>query len=173
MRPIVFLLALAAASSAFAGRLDVAVIQFSGELTPEQLAAAFSRVSLVEITNSDRTVTSESDLKAGTVLFVQSLPISRGSSFSLSTRIRNDRADIEGSLGASSVSVQIALMSGVKLGLRNFERTVYSGSGTLTGTGPEILGIKQRRLKAPKVVKGSAKVESSVTTTTVVVQYTP
>jgi len=160
-------------SNLSAGRLDVAVIQFPEEKTPEELAVAFSGESLYEMTNSNRTMTKESYLKGGYVLFAQSLAATQGANFSTATRIKDTRADIEGRLGAGTVSVTISLMEGVKAGLRNFERKNYAGSGPLRSGVAQILSMKQTKITSPTVVKGQAKVDRSMMTTVVVAQYTP
>ena len=166
-------LALFALSNVNAGRLDVAVIQFPEEKTPEELSAAFASQSLYDMTNSNRTMTSESYLKGGYVLFAQSLAAARSGTFGSATRIKDSRADIEGQLGTSNISVTITLMEGLKVGLRSFEKKIYSGAGSLPTGSPQILSIKQIKVKAPSVVKGQAKVERYMVTTVVVAQYTP
>jgi len=171
--PVVLALVLLTLTNLTAGRLDVAVIQFPEEKTPEELAAAFASANLVELTNANRTVTKESYLKGGYVLYAQSLPATPGAAFSLSTRIKDARADIEGRLGSGSVSVAISLMEGVKAGLRNFEKKNYAGAGALPAGAPRVLSIRQISLKSPSVVKGQAKIERSTLTTVLVAQYTP
>ncbi|MGB7793518.1 MAG: hypothetical protein WBL40_07780 [Terrimicrobiaceae bacterium] len=59
MRPILvsFLMTFPAAACVFAGRLDVAVIQFPEEKTPAELQGALAEVNLFEMTNADRTRT--------------------------------------------------------------------------------------------------------------------
>jgi hypothetical protein len=156
-----------------AGRLQVAVIQFPEEKTPAELASAFAGQSLGTITNSNRTMTTESYLKGGYVLFAQSLAASPGMNFASATRIKDSRADIEGHLGSGRVSVTISLTEGVKAGLRNFEKKNYAGTGPFTAGEPSVIGIKQTSLKTPSVAKGQAKVERSILTTVVVAQYTP
>lgn len=156
-----------------AGRLDIAVIQFPETKTPEELNAALAGQSLFEITNSNRTMTKESYLKGGYVLFAQSLNANRGATFSSVTRIKNERADVQGTLSASSLSVSIELMEGVKAGLRSFQNKLYSGSGALPSGAPYVLSIRTIRGKAPKVNKGIAKMDTFELTTATIAQYTP
>lgn len=166
-------IALISLTNLTAGRLDVAVIQFPEEKTVDELNAAFASQSLYEMTNSNRTMTKESYLKGGYVLFAQSLPASPGGSFSTATRIKDTRADIEGSLGRGRISVTIRLMEGIKAGLRQFEKTTYTGSGPLPSSAPSVISLKQTRGKAPSVIKGDTTVKRYGLTTVIVAQYTP
>lgn len=173
MRKLLTALALVlAATPVFAGRLDIAVIQFGSERTPEELAAALSRSNLSEITNSDRTITSENELKAGNVLFAQSFVASPGARFATSTRLGNQRADVEGQLGSGRVSVNIDIIEGVKLGLRNYATSNYNGSGPVSAA-PQIISMKQTRIKGPQVEKGQTKMRTLYLTTILVAQYQP
>jgi len=169
----VFIPALLALSPLPAGQLDVAVIQFPEEKTPEELNAAFSGQSLAEITNSNRTMTKEAYLKGGYVLFTQSLPVGRGTGFKSSTRIKDARADVDGWLGGGDLDVTITLMEGVEAGLRSFQKTNYRGRGPLATGSPRVLSMKQVKGKAPSVVKGKTKIDRYMYTTVVVAQYTP
>lgn len=173
MRKLLTALALVlAATPVFAGRLDIAVIQFGSERTPEELAAALSRTNLSEITNSDRTITSENELKAGNVLFAQSFVASPGAGFATSTRLGNQRADVKGQLGSGRVSVNIDIIEGVKLGLRNYATSNYNGSGPVSSA-PQIISMKQTRIKGPQVEKGQTKMRTLYLTTILVAQYQP
>lgn len=159
-------------ASAFAGRLDIAIVQFPDPKTPEQLNAALAGTNLFEMTNSSRTMSKESDLKGGTVIFAQSLQTA-GGAFGSSTRLSNQRADVSGTLNGSAVSVKVEIIEGVKAGLRSFENKVYTGSGSLTGSSPQILSMRIIKGKAPSVVKGQAKVVTYELSTAVIAQYTP
>ncbi|MBN8711201.1 MAG: hypothetical protein BGO12_10250 [Verrucomicrobia bacterium 61-8] len=173
MRKLLTALALVlAVTPVFAGRLDIAVIQFGSERTPEELAAALSRTNLSEITNSDRTITSENELKAGNVLFAQSFVASPGAGFATSTRLGNQRADVKGQLGSGRVSVNIDIIEGVKLGLRNYATSNYNGSGPVSSA-PQIISMKQTRIKGPQVEKGQTKMRTLYLTTILVAQYQP
>ncbi len=68
-------------------------------------------------------------LKGGYVIFAQSIGTSPGSKFASTTRLKNDRVDVEGQLGSGNVSVSITTVEGVKAGLRSIESRVYTGSG--------------------------------------------
>lgn len=164
---LVFTLATAAA-----GRLDIAIVQFPDPKTPEQLNAALAGSSLFELTNSSRTMSRESDLKGGAVIFAQSIQTG-GGAFGSSTRLSNQRADVSGTLSGGSVSVKVEIIEGVKAGLRSFENKVYTGSGSLAGGSPQILSMRIIKGKAPSVVKGQAKVVTYELSTAVIAQYTP
>ena len=77
-----------------ASQLDLAVVQFPEVKTAGELDAALANVNLAGITNSDRTMTTESYLKGGYVIFAQSFPLSEH--FASTTRISNSRADVRG-----------------------------------------------------------------------------
>ena len=158
-------------ASVAAGRLDLAIIQFPEEKTPAELEAAVAKVNLFEMTNADRTRTTESYLKGGYVLFAQRLPASPGSGFSTTTRLKNAAAEIEGRLGTGSVSFSISLTEGVRAGLRTFQKKVYAGSAALTPGVPHLLSVRQIHGRTPNIVKGQAKIESYQLTTVVVGQY--
>jgi len=159
-------------AGAVAGRLDLAIIQFPEEKTPADLEAALAKVNLFEMTNADRTRTTESYLKGGYILFAQRLPASPGSGFSTTTRLKNAAAEVEGRLGAGSVSFSISLTEGVRAGLRTFQKKVYAGSAVLPPGVPHLLSARQIRGRTPNIVKGQAKIESYQLTTVVVGQYT-
>lgn len=173
----ILLVCLLAASASLAnlsaGRLDVAVVQFPEEKTTGELDAALASQNLFEITNSDRTMTKESYLKGGSVLFSQSLTVASGSAFASVTRIKNQRADVQGKLAGGTLSLSIELIEGVKAGLRSFQNKLYSGSAPLPAGAPRVLSIRRIHGKAPKVVKGIAKMETYDLTTAIIAQYTP
>jgi hypothetical protein len=52
----------------FAGRLDVAVVQFPEEKAPAELEQALVNANLFQMTNADRTRTAHPFLKGGSVL---------------------------------------------------------------------------------------------------------
>ncbi len=175
MRSIIvgLLAAYSTVATLVAGRLDVAIIQFPEEKTPAELDSTLAKVNLFEITNADRTRTTQPYLKGGYVLFAQRLPASPGSRFATATRLKNASAEVEGQLGAGSVSVSITLMEGVKAGLRTFQKKVYSGSGALPPGSPRVLGVRQIRGRFPSIVKGQTKMESYNQTTVIIAQYAP
>jgi len=160
-------------ASASAGRLDVAVVQFPDPKTLEQLNAALSGTSLFELTNSNRTMTGEADLKGGTVIFAQSITTGANGGFGSSTRLGDKRADVSGTLSGGSVSVKIEIIEGVKAGLRSFQNKIFSGNGSLSGGSPQVLSMRIIRGKAPSVTKGQAKMVSYELSTAVIAQYVP
>lgn len=159
--------------SAFAGRLDLAIIQFGEEKTVEELEASLAKVDLFKITDSDRTMTTESYLKAGDVKFAASIPASPGTSFASTMRLKNDRADVEGKLGAGSIAVDVTLLEGVKAGLRNFEKKVYTGSGSLPAGSTRVLSMRITKGIAPKMDRNVSKMEAYHYVTVLVAHYTP
>jgi hypothetical protein len=167
------LAACSALSTLFAGRLDVAIVQFPEEKEPAELERALVKVNLFEMINADRTRTSEPYLKGGYVLFAQRLNASRGSSFSTLTRLKNASADVEGRLGASDISISVSLTEGIKAGLRTFQKKVYTGSGALPVGPPHLLGIRKSSGRSPNIVKGQTKIENYFLTTAIVAQYVP
>jgi hypothetical protein len=156
-----------------AGRLDVAVIQFPEEKAPAELENALAKVNLFELTNADRTRTTQSYLKGGSVLFAQRLSVSPGSRFWTATRLKNASAEVEGRLEAGGVSVSISLMEGVRAGLRTFQKKVYVGSGPLPPGPPRLLAVRQLSGRFPSIVKGQAKMDSYHQTIVVVAQHAP
>lgn len=167
------IVALALTASAFAGRLDIAVVQFPEEKGAAELENALAGQSLFETTNADRTVTKVPYLKGGTVVFAQSIGVAPGGSFGGSTRLGNERADVQGSFKNGTVSVTIEVVEGIKAGLRSIQTRKYSGSGALPGTNPGILSMSLVKGKAPYVVKGQAKMETYGLTVVLFAQYTP
>lgn len=167
------LLSAVSLSTTLAGRLDVAVVQFPENKSVEEIEAAFSAETLFDVTNSNRTMSSEKDLKGGYVVFAQSLPLNRGGSFGSSTRINNERADVQGRLGSDSAEVSVELVEGVKAGLRSYQNRVYSGSAPLPNGVVRVLSMRQIKGKAPYVVKGQAKMEVYGLTIVLLAQYTP
>jgi len=171
MRKFLALLFLSSASM-FAGQLDVAIIQFPEIKTAEELNAALAGVSLAEITNSDRTMTGESYLKGGYVIFAQSLPVSVGQRFASGTRLKNSRADVSGSLGASDLSLSISLSEGVEAGLRRFSRRTYEASAPLSAGQPQVLRLQQVSGKTQSTIKGQATVKDVNFCSVIVAQFT-
>jgi hypothetical protein len=166
-------LLLLAAPVALAGHLDLAVIQFQGEKEPAEISAALARVALGEVTDGDKTRTGESALRGGNVLFAQRLVVSPGAKFSTSTRLGNQRADVNGSFAAGTLKAEVALIEGVRAGLRNYQTRTYRGAAAPTGSRPVLLSLVRREVSAPSVVKGKAKLEKSTFTTILAGQYVP
>ena len=168
-----FAFALTALAHASAGQLTVAIIQYGQLKTIEDLNAAFAGQKLYEVTDSNRTISKVSDLKAGDVLFAQTIAASSGSPFASTTRLNNNRADVEGKLSDGRISVTVDLSEGIKAGLRNFQKRVYTGSGSLSGGSPVILSMRQIHGKSPSITKNQVKMDSFDLTIVLVAQYTP
>jgi hypothetical protein len=157
------------ATSAFAGRLELAIIEFSGPRDPDKLAEALSTADLAKMTDSDRTETKVPVLQAGWVTFTQSFFIS-GGRFANSTRLSNHRADVSGSLDGTHLSVEITTLEGVKIGLRKYRESRYAGDGSVAGGVPRILAIKQVK---SKTANSYGQVISKEFTSVLVARYTP
>jgi hypothetical protein len=157
------------ATSAFAGRLDLAIIEFSGARNADELAQALSACDLTKMTDSDRTETKTPVLQAGWVVFTQSFGISSGR-FANSTRLSNQRADVSGSLEGSHLSVEITTLEGVKIGLRKYRESHYSGDGSVAGGVPRIIALKQVK---SKTANSYGQVISKEFTSVLVARYTP
>lgn len=160
-------------ANASAGRLDIAIVVFPEEKGLGELEAALANVNLFEITDSDRTRTTESYLKGGYVLYAQSIAVSPGASFGGSTRIKNDRADIEGRLANGNLDATISLMEGVKAGLRNLEKKNYTVSSPLPAGPATVLSLRLGKGKSPLVTKGQAELKGYSYCSTILAQYTP
>ncbi len=154
--------------SAFTAQLDLALVQFPEVKTFEQLNAALAGVSLAEITNADRTVTSVPYLQGARVLFAQSLPST--AQISSSTRLGNARADVTGQLKNNSLQVEIRLTEGVDAGLRRFTSRTHAGSSPLPPGSPRVIAIRIMTGKTNTVTKGSAEVKESVSCHVVLAQ---
>ncbi len=158
-------------SSASAGRLDIAVIQYGDARDANEQAAAFAGENLFKITDSDSVESSESAIRGGKVVFAQSLVIAPGSSFANSTRLASSRADVSGTFSGSNVQVEITVQEGVNIGLRKFKSSSYAASGALSGGQASIIGIKASKGKTASAVKGQQKVVSTSFSTLIVAQY--
>ena len=154
--------------SAFAGQLDLAVLQFPEVKTVEQLNAALAGANLAEITNADRTVTPVSALQGARVLFAQSLP-STGAIRS-STRLGNSRADVEGIYKNNSLQVEIRLTEGVDSGLRRFTSRTHAGAAPLPPGSPRVIAMRLITEKKKSATKGNAEVKESVSCHVVLAQ---
>ncbi len=177
MRPtLLFAVALSlllAPLTARAGRLDIAVMQFTDKRDAGAIAQALQEVDLVKITDSDRTETNVPALRGGWVIFTQSLGISPGGSFGSSTRLTNQRADVSGSLNGTNLSVKITILEGVKVGLRKFTENTYEASGSVAGGVPQLVGVRQTKNKTQTAIKGRTTITYMNFTTIVAARYTP
>lgn len=166
------LAALLFVSVAHAGRLDLAVLQFTDARNLDEVAAALKTVDLAKVTDSDRTETSVPGLRGGWVVFTQSLGVGAGS-FGNSTRLSNQRADVSGSLQGSNLSVKITILEGVKVGLRKYEERTYTGEGSVAGGYPQIVGVRQSKGKTQEAIKGRSRIVETEFTTLVIARYRP
>lgn len=177
MRTLVLLAAvvsfLSAPLTAHAGRLDIFILQFIDDRDQASIEEALGKVDMLKVTNSDRTETSVRGLRGGNVIFVQSLPISAGQSFSSSTRLDNRRADVSGSLSGSNVVIRVLLMEGVDVGLRKYKEFSYEGSGAIGGGVPHLIAIRHSSNKTMEMVKDRQRTITYDSTTIMVAQYTP
>lgn len=155
-----------------AGRLDLVVLQFSDARDLDAVSAALREVDLLKISDSDRTETSVPALRGGWVVFTQSIGIG-GGAFGNSTRLSNERADVSGSLNGTNLSVQITILEGVKVGLRQYTERTYQGSGSVAGGYPQIVGVRQSKGKTQEAIKGRSKIVETNFTTLVIARYRP
>ena len=142
-----------------ASQLDLAVVQFPEVKTAGELDAALANVNLAGITNSDRTMTTESYLKGGYVIFAQSFPLSEH--FASTTRISNSRADVRGQFSGGRLTVNIVLSEGVAAGLRGFSSRTYEASAAFAPGQPRILSIRQMSGKTTTAIRGQATVKET------------
>ena len=156
MRKLIGLALLAFSLAANASQLDLAVVQFPEVKTPGELDAALAKVNLAGITNSNRTMTSESYLKGGYVVFAQSLPFL--DHFASSTRLSNSRADVEGRVSGGRITVKITLSEGVAAGLRRYSNRIYEANAPLAPGQPRILSIRQISGKTTLAIRGQPTV---------------
>ena len=155
---------------AFSGQLDLAVVQFPEAKTVAQLEEALVGVRLAALTNSNRTMTKTSCLKDGYVLFFQTLPAA--SRFQTITRLSNNRADVEGSLGNGRIAVSIALSEGVAAGLRHFSRRVFQGASKLKAGQPYVVGLRQISEKTSQITRGDVHSKETLYCTAIIAQLT-
>ena len=159
MRKLTVLALLAFSLAANAAQLDLAVVQFPEVKTAGELDAALAKVNLAGITNSNRTMASESYLKGGYVVFAQSLPFS--DRFSSSTRLSNSRADVEGRISGGNITVKITLSEGVLAGLRRYSSRAYEANAPLVPGQPRILSLRQVSGKTTLAIRGQASVSET------------
>jgi hypothetical protein len=160
-------------ANASAGRLDLAIVVFPEEKGVAELEAALANERLAEITDSDRTMTKESYLKGGYVLYAQSIAINPGTPFGGSVRIKNNRADLEGKLANGNLDVTISLSEGVKAGLRTLEKKNYTASAPLPAGPATVISLRLGKGKSPLVTKGQAELRGYSYCSTILAQYTP
>lgn len=177
MRPTLIFAAVvsffSATLAAHAGRLDLAVIQYTDARDLDAVALALQGVDLMKITDSDRVESNLPALHAGWVVFNQSLAVAAGSSFANSTRLGNQRANVSGTISGSNVSVEIAISEGVKIGLRKYRESTYAGAGSVAGGVPRIIAVRQSKGKTQTAIKGRATIQEYNYTTLIVARYVP
>lgn len=167
MRRLALLFLCLLTSAASAQQIDLAVIQFPEPKTAEELNAALAGTSLVEITNSDRTMTSSPLLKGGTVLFAQSGGLGI---FGSSTRLGAQRADVSGSYRSGRLQVRIELSEGVKAGLRSFSSRTFQGTEAIAPGSPRVIGLRTITRKTQSATKGVMQVGEVTTTNAILAQ---
>lgn len=156
---VVFLLQTAAAC---ASQIDLALIQFPETKTVEALNEALLKVSLAEISNSNRTVTKERALQGGIVIFSQRTD---SSNLNSSTRLGDNRADISGSYKNGQLDIQIAISEGVDSGLRSFTKRLFQGRADLPRGTSRVLSLRQIKRKVTVSERGRSEVRETETTT--------
>ena len=154
-----------------AGQLTIAVVQYTDARTAEALSSGFAEADLTEITNSDKVESKDMAIKGGRVLFATTLPVGSGTSFAYSTRLGVQRADLSGRFSSPNLQANITLQDGVDIGIRKFSRSVFAGSGALSGSAPTIISIRESTGKTQSAVKGKATLKTYNFTTLVVAQW--
>jgi len=165
MAALVFLLQTLSALSA---QLDVALVQFPEVKTTEELNTALEGVILSDMTNSNRLISQNANLKGGVVVFAQSL--SPTSSFETSTRLETSRVDLTGMLENNSLKVEIRLSEGVEGGLHRFVSRTFSGSAPFSAGTARVLSLRTIKGKTNSVSKGKSEVKESVTCYAIIAQ---
>lgn len=155
---------------AFSGQLNLAVIQFPGKKTAAELEGALCGASLAELTNSNRTMTKESYLKGGYVIFFQSF--TSAAHFRSSTRLSDSKADVDGSLANGRIHVSIFLTDGVAAGLRSFSRRAFQGSSELKPGQPRVISLRQITEKTRQMSRGNSQLKETEYCTAIIAQIT-
>lgn len=170
MRLLLAIVLLTTILNTSAQQLDVAIIQFPELKTVEELEAALASVNLADLTNADRTMSSESYLKGGYVVFVQSLPLV--SRFASSTRLSNNRADVVGRLTGNSLALSITLSQGVAAGIRRFTTTTYEAQASVPPGQPRVMSLRQVNSKTASATKGRAELRNVTFSSATIAQIT-
>ena len=113
-------------------------------------------------------MTKASYLKGGYVIFSQSFPAAPR--FKSTTRLSNNRADVDGLLGNGNISVTISLSEGVAAGLRRFSRRVFLGSSPIKAGQPHVVSIRQITEKTRQVLRGDVSMVETVSCTAIIAQ---
>ncbi|HEY8903873.1 MAG TPA: hypothetical protein VIM48_09200 [Chthoniobacterales bacterium] len=176
MRTLILLVALSTlvASQAIAGRLDIAIIQFTDGRDIDSVAEALKKTDLAQLADADKTQSNVRILQGGWVLFAQSIGVAPDSKFANSTRIGNSRADVSGSFSKGSIALTVQLTTGIKAGLRKFSEATYSGSGSIAGGSSQILSLSKSKGQSLSLIKGlPAQTVDYNCTNLLVARYTP
>jgi len=120
--------------------------------------AALQGTRLAELSNSDRTVSSNPVLKGGTVLFARTSPIAGIIS---STRLGAQRAEVDGSYRSGRLDIRIVLSEGFQTGLRSFSSRTYQGSVPLAPGSPRVVSLRTITGKTQSVLKGDPSVRET------------
>lgn len=153
-----------------ADQLTIAVIQYTDLRDPAAMQAAFAETDLTTITDSDTVEAKNTAIRGGRVVFVQTLPIGKSGPFASSTRLTNQRADIQGSVSGNTVSAEITIQEGVSVGIRKFTRSTYAGSGAVAGLMPSIISSRSSTGRTQTAVKGQSKLTNYTFTTLIIAQ---
>lgn len=169
IKPLLLILALA--STAFAGQLDIAIVQYASAKDASQLASSFASSNLADIIVSGNVSKADEYINGGSVIFAQTIPASPGSRLSTSTRLGEERVDVRTALNGLKLSANISIFSGVQQALRSFTERNYSGEGDLTGGRPTIIAIHGSSGKSATHFKGRVSIKLVGYTTLIVAQY--
>jgi len=153
---------------AFSSQLNLAVVQFPEVKTVAALDQALAGINLGEMTNSNRTMTKTSYLQGGYVIFSQSFPLA--ARFKSATRLSNNRADVDGTLGNGKIHVTISLSEGVAAGLRRFSSRMFQGTSDLKAGQPRVVSIRQISEKIRQVSRGDVSMAETISCTAIIAQ---
>ena len=159
------------ASTALAGQLDLAVIQYATEKDSALLAEGFASGDLSDLINSGSLTRGDNYIRGGAVIFAQTIPANPGSRLSTSTRLGDDRVDVQTSLNGLNLTANISIFSGVQQALRSFTERSYSGEGNLSGGRPTIIAVLGSSGRSANNIKGRVSVKTVGFTTIIVAQY--
>jgi len=165
------LFVLLAPVTALAGNLDLVVLQFPSAVEVDALRDALRGEKLAAISDGDRVRSGNSLLRGTPVLFAQTMTVPQAGRFATSTRLGNERAEVDGRIENSNLTVDISLSTGVEAPLRRFSRSVFRGSGPLRPGDPQILSIREVTSKQPSVSKGKTRMTTSQSTIALIYQF--
>lgn len=166
-----FFFFIAASTLIQAGQLTIAVIQYMDARNADSLAAGFAATTLSEVTDSNKVEARDSAIRGGRVLFSQTIPVGKNTSFASSTRLGVMRADVSGKFNQPNLKVEVVVQEGVDVGIRKFSQSVFAGSGALANSNPTIISIRESTGKTQTAVKGNATLKTYNFTTLVLAQW--